>query len=68
MDDNKKCENCLYFSRKRDAEICRRYPPKIFFDEELVKNITVYPEVSKDDWCGEGRCKENEPLYELRPC
>ena len=60
------CENCRYW----DSERCKRFPPQFTGGREIVmgmddnyRDITenqvtwAFPEVSKDDWCGEWKPK-----------
>jgi len=45
------CKTCCFFYDVMSA--CRRYPPRVL-DEAHKTDITgIWPEVSKDDWCGE---------------
>lgn len=45
------CKTCRYFYDVMSA--CRRYPPRVL-DEAHKTDITgIWPEVSRDDWCGE---------------
>lgn len=48
------CGNCrFYFSEEHQ---CRRYPPQAWTDPQSEFSCSLgfsYPEVSKDEWCGE---------------
>lgn len=47
------CENCRFFLNKR----CHRYPPQLWCstEQDNCSYSTAFPEVEKDDWCGEWR-------------
>lgn len=48
------CEYCRFFDTYNNAKgLCRRYPPSVVSSEYSVSELTVYPEVTTDDWCGE---------------
>ena len=71
--ENENCGNCKYSKPSKKILACRRYPPKIISDvmgdddinsltEEREMQIwtnhkTCFPEINKDDWCGEWRKK-----------
>lgn len=52
------CENCAYF----DSTFCKRYPPilrrTIEIDIRSWSEFT-YPEVGKNDWCGEFKIEKS---------
>ena len=57
------CRTCRYW--KRDGEECRRYPPvpieyyvtweneRKGYTESETRSFSTWPEVGRDDWCGE---------------
>jgi len=59
------CENCAYFKedvryygKETSMGICRRHAPKpVTVAEEWVTLITVWPQVSYTDHCGEWKEK-----------
>ena len=50
-----KCENCSFY---KDG-LCKRYPPKFVLEYNNIQGrnqtIVAYPNVHKEDWCGEWR-------------
>jgi len=52
-----KCENCRFF----EDGLCKRSPPKFTLQYNNIQgrdqSIVAYPDVSKNDWCGEWRSK-----------
>lgn len=57
-----KCENCKWwwFDRLTNKGKCYRYPPKI----SLRKIDDVRPITRNEDFCGEFKEKNNEPIQE----
>lgn len=55
-DLNACCENCFFYS----MGYCKRYPPSFTISHDRF----VYPEVEREDWCGEFHYK-NIPRKEL---
>jgi hypothetical protein len=52
---NAKCENCLYYEKNEDLPTngrCHRNPPQVVTDDE-GDPYTMWPFVSKDEYCGE---------------
>jgi hypothetical protein len=61
------CENCRFAAeipRETVMVICRRYPPQVIVKTEADERDTYHrvedrwPEVGRDDWCGEWQPKE----------
>ncbi len=51
----KSCSACKFIDREllHNQAVCRRFPPVPVNDEARDKFYFPWPEVSKDDWCGE---------------
>jgi hypothetical protein len=47
MEEN--CGNCSFFNNG----LCRRFPPQLYWNAEDHTAIAAFPDVSRDDWCGE---------------
>ena len=53
------CENCKYAQENRETGPheyeCRRYPPAFvtIYDSGPTHTKTAWPQVNKNDWCGE---------------
>lgn len=48
------CEKCRYYEPERRE--CRRYPPQLWCATESNGDASygeAFPQVSKDQWCGE---------------
>ena len=57
------CKKCEWFSvsDEKGFFICTRYPPKWPpWAEAGESDVSVFPCVEKDDWCGEWRAKTKE--------
>lgn len=53
-----RCATCRYLMAGREGWYeCRRREPQISIqrecDDEAINPVTLWPRVSKDDWCGE---------------
>ena len=46
------CENCAFYKGAEDVRFghCHRNPPQI-----ADRAVTIWPQVSRHDWCGEFR-------------
>jgi len=65
----RQCLTCTYFyEMDHETGQCRRNPPL----PQLMGNTIDYtpdgfwPEISKDNWCGEYKRKENKKLWEKK--
>ena len=50
------CGNCRFLidTYKDGKPRCHRYPPQVK-EEIMTSTFWLFPEVEKDDWCGEWR-------------
>ncbi len=62
--EEKECCQCKHFHEKDGEGECRRFPPQIIFKDKYIKDtLSIFPEVSFYDWCGEFELKNNQ-LYD----
>lgn len=53
MDDEQRCEHCVYFRMEAGDEAgeCRRYPSTLFCEED--GSFSAFPHAAPVTWCGE---------------
>ena len=52
--DVETCKNCKFAEHDEDGAWCRRYPPVITSDFDVM-----FPRVEDEEWCGEFKIKES---------
>lgn len=68
--ENRKCQNCEYYQQHQGSQggVCRIKPPQVATSIN-VKGVgmpkAVWPNVRKDDWCGEFKQKTGKPTPEI---
>ena len=55
------CHFCAFYNKTdEDKGECRKNPPTVVFNQKLfhIYEITVFPKVQRNDWCGAHKGKE----------